>query len=41
VTKASILVLLLPVTFGNPELPEGVTVQFHRFSTHAPENVDW
>jgi hypothetical protein len=25
-TKANILVLLPPVIFGNPELPEGVTV---------------
>jgi NADPH:quinone reductase-like Zn-dependent oxidoreductase len=41
VTKANILVLLPPVMFGNPELPNGVTVQFHRFSTHAPENADW
>ncbi|KAH5254458.1 hypothetical protein HBI67_151950 [Parastagonospora nodorum] len=41
VTKANILVLLPPVMFGNPELPEGITVQFHRFSTHAPENEGW
>lgn len=41
VTKANILVLLPPVMFGNPELPEGISVQFHRFSTHAPENVEW
>jgi hypothetical protein len=40
-TKANILVLLPPVMFGNPELPEGVTVQFHSFSNHAPESVEW
>lgn len=40
-TKANILVLLPPVMFGNPEFPVGITVQLHRFSTHAPENVEW
>ena len=41
VTKANILVLLPPVMFGITEFPEGTTVQFHRFSTHAPENAEW
>lgn len=41
VTRANILVLLPPVMFGITEFPEGVTVQFHRFSTHSPENADW
>jgi NADPH:quinone reductase-like Zn-dependent oxidoreductase len=41
VTKANILVLLPPVMFGITEFPEGITVQFHRFSTHAPENAEW
>jgi NADPH:quinone reductase-like Zn-dependent oxidoreductase len=41
VTKANIMVLLPPVMFGSPELPEGITVQFHRFSTSALENADW
>jgi NADPH:quinone reductase-like Zn-dependent oxidoreductase len=40
-TKASIRVLLPPMMFGNPELPEGITVQFHQFSTKSPENAEW
>ncbi|KAF2818910.1 GroES-like protein [Ophiobolus disseminans] len=41
VTKANILVLLPPVMIGIAEFPEGITLQFHRFSTHTPENADW
>jgi NADPH:quinone reductase-like Zn-dependent oxidoreductase len=41
VTKATILVLLPPVMIGITEFPEGITVQFHRFSTHSPENAEW
>jgi NADPH:quinone reductase-like Zn-dependent oxidoreductase len=41
VTKATILVLLPPVMIGMTEFPEGITVQFHRFSTHSPENAGW
>ncbi|KAF2028354.1 GroES-like protein [Setomelanomma holmii] len=41
VTKANILVLLPPVMFGITEFPEGIRVQFHRFSTHSPENAEW
>jgi len=41
VTKANIMILLPPVMFGSPELPEGITVQFHRLSTSATENADW
>ena len=41
VTKANILVLLPPVMIGLSDFPDGITVQFHRFSTHAPENADW
>ncbi|KAF2681811.1 GroES-like protein [Lentithecium fluviatile CBS 122367] len=41
VTKADILLLLPPTMPGMPQLPDGVTVRMHRFSTHAPENVDW
>ncbi|KAF2870630.1 chaperonin 10-like protein [Massariosphaeria phaeospora] len=41
VTKANILMLLPPSMPGMPQPPEGVTLQFHRFSTHAPENADW
>lgn len=41
VTKANILMLLPPAMPGMPQLPEGVTAQMHRFSTHAPENADW
>jgi NADPH:quinone reductase-like Zn-dependent oxidoreductase len=41
VTKANIL-LLLPLGMpGMPSLPDGVTAQMHRFSTHAPENADF
>lgn len=40
-TKAHILTLLPSVMFGIKEFPEGITVQFHQFSTHAPANVDW
>jgi NADPH:quinone reductase-like Zn-dependent oxidoreductase len=41
VTKAKLMTLLPPVMFGITEFPEGITVQFHQFSTHAPANVDW
>lgn len=42
VTKANILTLLpTSIMPGMPTLPEGLTAQMHRFSTHAPENVDW
>lgn len=42
VTQANVLVLLPPAMTGVTELlPEGVTLQFHRFSTHSPENADW
>jgi len=41
VTKANILVLLPPVMIGLTDFPDGITVQFHRFSTHAPENAEW
>jgi NADPH:quinone reductase-like Zn-dependent oxidoreductase len=41
VTKANILLLLPPSMPGMPMPPEGVTVQMHRFSTHAPENKEW
>jgi hypothetical protein len=27
--------------FGISEFPDGVTVQFHRFSTRSPENKEW
>jgi NADPH:quinone reductase-like Zn-dependent oxidoreductase len=42
-TKANILILLPLMMAGMKaeEFPEGVTTQFHRFSTHAPENADW
>ncbi|CAN9435919.1 unnamed protein product [Alternaria alternata] len=43
VTKANILTLLPLVMTGMKaeDFPEGITTQFHRFSTHAPENVEW
>jgi NADPH:quinone reductase-like Zn-dependent oxidoreductase len=41
VTKAKLMVLLPPVMIGITEFPDGITVQFHRFSTHAPENAEW
>jgi NADPH:quinone reductase-like Zn-dependent oxidoreductase len=41
VVKAKLLVLLPPAMFGITEFPEGITVQFYRFSTHPPENADW
>lgn len=41
VTKANILTLLPPAMPGMPQLPEGITAQMHRFSTHAPENAEW
>lgn len=41
VTNANILMLLPPTVPGMPKLPEGVTAQMHRFSTHAPENKEW
>ncbi|KAJ4359281.1 hypothetical protein N0V95_002292 [Ascochyta clinopodiicola] len=40
-TKANILLLLPPAWIGIEHFPEGVTTQFHRFSTHAPENAEW
>lgn len=43
VTKAHIVTLLPLVMAGvkDEDLPEGVTVGMHRFSTHAPENREW
>jgi NADPH:quinone reductase-like Zn-dependent oxidoreductase len=43
VTKANILILLPLVMTGMKaeDFPEGITTQFHRFSTHAPENAEW
>ena len=43
VTKANILTLLPPIMTGMKaeDFPEGITAQFHRFSTHAPENAEW
>jgi NADPH:quinone reductase-like Zn-dependent oxidoreductase len=41
VTKANIVTLLPPFLYGVTEFPEGITVQFYQFSTHAPENVEW
>lgn len=41
VTKANILLLLPPAWLGIDSFPEGVTTQFHRFSTHSPENAEW
>ncbi|KAF2264405.1 GroES-like protein [Lojkania enalia] len=41
ITKAHILVLLPPSMPGMPQPPEGITLQFHRFSTQAPENAEW
>jgi NADPH:quinone reductase-like Zn-dependent oxidoreductase len=41
VTKATILVLLPPVMIGMTEFLEGITVQFHRFSTRSLENAEW
>lgn len=41
VTPADIRLLLPPSMPGMPALPDGVTAQMHRFSTHSPENVDW
>ncbi|KAJ8115968.1 hypothetical protein OPT61_g2503 [Boeremia exigua] len=41
VTKAHILLLLPPAWLGIDAFPEGVTTQFHRFSTHSPENAEW
>ncbi|KAF2714259.1 GroES-like protein [Pleomassaria siparia CBS 279.74] len=41
VTKANVLLLDPPGMLGNPTLPEGVTLQMCRFSTHAPENKEW
>lgn len=40
-TKANILLLLPPAWIGIDKFPEGVTTQFYRFSTHAPENEEW
>jgi NADPH:quinone reductase-like Zn-dependent oxidoreductase len=41
VTKAKLRTLLPPSMYGNIEYPEGITAQFHQFSTVAPENADW
>ncbi|KAF2629075.1 GroES-like protein [Macroventuria anomochaeta] len=41
VTKANILLLLPPAWLGIDSFPDGVTMQFHRFSTRAPENAEW
>jgi NADPH:quinone reductase-like Zn-dependent oxidoreductase len=43
VNKANILILLPHVMtdLKTKDFPEGVTTQFHRISTHAPENADW
>jgi NADPH:quinone reductase-like Zn-dependent oxidoreductase len=43
VTKAHILMLLPLVMTGMKaeDFPEGITTQFHSFSTHKPENADW
>ncbi|CAO2653525.1 Nn.00g029360.m01.CDS01 [Neocucurbitaria sp. VM-36] len=43
VTKANILMLLPLVMTGmkDSDFPEGITTQFHSFSTHAPENAGW
>ena len=43
VTKAHVLILLPLVMTGLKEsdFPEGVTTEFHSFSTHAPENAEW
>ena len=43
VTKAHILTLLPLVMTGmkDSDFPEGITTQFHSFSTHAPENAEW
>ncbi|KAH7128257.1 chaperonin 10-like protein [Dendryphion nanum] len=41
VTKAHILLLLPPSYPGMPTPPEGITLQFHLFSTKAPENAEW
>jgi NADPH:quinone reductase-like Zn-dependent oxidoreductase len=43
VTKVNILTLLPLIMAGLKEqdLPEGVSVKMHRFSTHAEENREW
>lgn len=41
VTEANILLLLPPAWLGIEEFPVGITTQFYRFSTHAPENAEW
>jgi NADPH:quinone reductase-like Zn-dependent oxidoreductase len=41
ITKANVLLLLPPAWVGIDTFPEGVTTQFHRFSTHSPENAEW
>lgn len=41
VTQARILILLPPSFPGMPTPPEGITLQFHAFSTKAPQNADW
>jgi D-arabinose 1-dehydrogenase-like Zn-dependent alcohol dehydrogenase len=38
---ANILVLLPPSMIGVSNIPEGVTLQAHRFATAAPENAEW
>ncbi|KAJ4988472.1 alcohol dehydrogenase-like domain-containing protein [Stagonosporopsis vannaccii] len=41
VTEANILLLLPPAWLGIDNFPKGITTQFYRFSTHAPENAEW
>lgn len=43
VTKAHILLLVPLVMIGinESQFPEGITTQFHRFSTQSPENMEW
>lgn len=41
VAKANILLLLPPAWLDIDSFPDGVTTQFHLFSTHAPENTEW
>ena len=39
--QANILLLLPSAWLGIESFPEGVTTQFHQFSTHSPENAEW
>lgn len=39
--KTKLLMLVPPEMIGITQAPEGVALQFHRFSTHSPENTDW